>query len=456
MTERVDDPTSPTGQATERRPALARVIADRWLLLIVAAFALRAGVALVLAVTQLRPHNGWYWVNDDQIEYYGTAHGLIHGGLADVYTFIGYGVLLAPFATGTEFVLQAVPPVAVAQFLLALPAAFLLYRAAVRLADRRAAAVATALWLTTPLWLTTIWLPSYSQPFALAPAWLGIQISPDYASGLLAICVLYVAAGAIRDASARRGLITGLLAGVAFLSKPSNIVIVVSAFAALAAWRRWRSALTMAVVSGIIFTAQLVVNWRLKGGLLTFAYPDAWPFHDTKPVASLAYIPRSLGKLVLLNYTGPLLALAVATSLVVTWRRFPATRLLVVGQVVGFVLFFSPLYYAISEYMIRFLTPAIPALCLAIACALIGGNRAEGEELPLTPPGRAATAGAIAASVGAVALAVFFAVAPVVPVLPTVPSMSPRGAVDDAGRVLLVWNAPEAPARLSYEVRRSR
>ena len=100
-----------------------RVNVDRWLLLIVVAFALRAALALALALSQIRPHNGWYWANDDQIEYYGTAHGLIHGGLASVYTFIGYGVLLAPFTLGTEFVLQAAPLVACIQFLLAVPAA---------------------------------------------------------------------------------------------------------------------------------------------------------------------------------------------------------------------------------------------------------------------------------------------------------------------------------------------
>jgi hypothetical protein len=456
VNELVDHPTSGRDLLAERRPARVRVNVDRWMLLIVVAFALRVALALALALSQLRPHNGWYWANDDQVEYYGTAHGLIHGGLASVYTFIGYGVLLAPFTVGTEFVLQALPIVGLIQFLLAVPAAVLLYRATVRLADRRAAAVATAAWLTTPIWLTAIWLPSYSKPFSLAPAWLGILINVDYVSALLAICVLYVAAGAISDASARRGMIIGLFAGTAFLAKPSNIVIVASALTALAVWRRWRAAAAAAVVTSVVFSAQLVVNWRLKGNPTTFAYADAWPFGDTKAIASIAYIPRSLGKLFLFNYTGPLLVVAAATALIIAWRRFPATRWLVVAQVVGFVLFFSPLYYSISEFMIRFLTPALPGLCIAIGCAVVGRRRSEDVSAIVAPPGRAATAVSTAAVLGAVALTVFVAVAPVVSDLPTVSSMSPRGTVTEARRVDVSWDAPESPARLSYQVTRSR
>ena len=428
---------------------------DRWLWLVVAAFVVRAALAAVLALTQLVPHNGWYWANNDQVEYYGTAHALIHGDIAAAYTFMGYGVLLAPFAIGTEFVLQAVPPAAIVQFLLAVPAAVLLYRAGVRLADRRAAAVGTALWLTTPLWLGTIWFRSYSAPFVMSTSWLGMQISVDYASALLAIGVLYVAAGALGDASARRGAVVGLLAGLAFLSKPSNVVIVGSAFVALAVWRRWRSAITMAAVSGVVFSAQIALNWRLNGDPTKFAYSSAWPYGDTKPLASISYIPRSLGKLFLLNYTGPLLGLAAVAALVVTWRRFPATRWLVVAQVVAFALFFSPLYYSISEFMLRFMTPALPALCLAAGCALVGRPRAD-THVTAGPPGRVGTVLCCGAVVGVAALAVLVAVAPVRPVLPVVPSLSVTGVRVGPERVAISWHEPDAPATLWYEVTRSR
>ena len=427
---------------------------DRWLLLIVAAFALRAILALVLALTQLTPHNGWYWANDDQVQYYGIAHALINGDIAEAYTFMGYGVLLAPFVLGTEFVLQAVPPVAIVQFLLAIPAAVLLYRAGIRLADRRAAAVGTALWLTTPLWLSTIWFPSYSEPFAMSTTWLGMQVSVDYASALLAIGVLYVAAGAQGDASARRGAVVGLLAGTAFLAKPSNLVIVGSAFVALMVWRRWHSAIAMGAVSGVVFSAQLVFNWRLNGNPATFSYSDAWPFGDTKSLASITYVPRSIGKLFLLNYTGPLLCLAAAAALVVTWRRFPAMRWLAVAQVVGFLLFFSPLYYSISEFMLRFLTPALPALCLAAGCALVGRSRLQAP-VAIRRPGWVATLACGGAAVGAAALAVLVAVAPLRPILPVVPSLA-ADAVASGGRVTVSWHAPAAPASLAYEVSRSR
>ena len=105
---------------------------DRWLWLVIAALVLRAALVAVLALTQLVPHNGWYWANDDQVEYYGIGHALIHGQIADAYTFIGYGVLLAPFTIGTEFVLQAMPLAMIVAVGFRCRA-FLLYRAGLRL-----------------------------------------------------------------------------------------------------------------------------------------------------------------------------------------------------------------------------------------------------------------------------------------------------------------------------------
>ena len=63
----VDKPTSRPELLAEAQPMQARVSVDRWLLLIVVAFVLRAALALVLALTQVRAHNGWYWANDDQV-----------------------------------------------------------------------------------------------------------------------------------------------------------------------------------------------------------------------------------------------------------------------------------------------------------------------------------------------------------------------------------------------------
>lgn len=156
--------------ARARRSRFAAANLDRWTLLVLGAFAVRAAVVAPLVLTQVVPHNGWYWANKDQVEYYGFAHALLHGEVASIYTFLGYGALLAPLVTGTSFDLQSVHVVAAVQFLLAVPAAVLLYGAGLRLADRRVAAVGTALWLTTPLWLSTIWFHSYTAPIELAPS----------------------------------------------------------------------------------------------------------------------------------------------------------------------------------------------------------------------------------------------------------------------------------------------
>jgi Dolichyl-phosphate-mannose-protein mannosyltransferase len=428
---------------------------DRWSLLVIGALAARAALIPVLALTQVVPHNGWYWANKDQLEYYGFAHALLHGGVAQVYTFMGYGVLLAPLVVGSDFVLQAVPAVAIVQALLAVPAAVLLWGAGTRLMERRAAAVGTALWLTTPLWLSPIWFRSYSAPFNVATYWLGIQVSPDYASALLAIGVLYVGAGARSDGSIRRGCIVGVLAGLAFLAKPSNVIIVASAVAALLVWRRWGAAIAAAAVSAVVFSAQIVLNWRINGDPAKFQYSTAWPYGDAKPLASIAYVPRTFGKLVLLNYTGPLLFIAALAALVITWRRYPSMRVWGVAQVVGFALFFSPLYYSISEFMLRFMTPALPALCLAAGGALVKPATAA-RRWEVSAPGRASVAFWGAAVAGAAVLAVFIGLAPLRSVLPEVRSMAPRGEKVGHGRVAVTWQAPSASMTLAYQAFRSR
>ena len=182
--------SGPAGAVGDR---LARVAsANPWLLAVGAVLVLRLALALALLYTGLVEHNRWYFPNDDQVEYFGFARGLVEGQLADVYTTIGYGLLLAPFAVTSDFVLQAVPAVAVVQFLLALPAAWLLYRAGARLMDRRSAALGTVIWLSLPILLGPLFVPSYHRPFELSPYWLGLVVSVDYASALSAVG--YVAA----------------------------------------------------------------------------------------------------------------------------------------------------------------------------------------------------------------------------------------------------------------------
>jgi hypothetical protein len=434
---------------------LRRPRPDRWILLIAGVFALRIVLAVVLAETQLVPHNGWYWANKDQVEYYATAHALLHGGIARIYTFMGYGTLLAPLVVGTNFVLEALPPVVLVQFALAVPAAYWLYRAGVRLLDRRSAALGTALWLSTPLWLTAIWLPSYSKPFTLSTYWLGMQVSVDYASTLLAIGAMLLTAGARTDDSPGRGLLAGAVAGAALLCKPSNAVVVLAAVVALVAWRRWRSALFALLASGIVCSAQLVLNGRLNGDPAKFQYSSAWPYGGSKPMVSVTYIPRSFGKLLLLNYTGPLLVVAALVALVVTWRRFPEARWLVVAQPAAFALFFSVFYYSISEFMVRFMTPALPAICLAAGAALVG-KRTPSTAAAAAPVRRRGLLAGAAVLAAAAALAVFVGLAPVRPLLPVLDSMRVHAAAVTPPHTLdLSWERPPAYATLGYQVERA-
>jgi hypothetical protein len=430
---------------------------DRWTLLLIGAVVLRLALVAVLAFTQTVAHNGWYFSgNKDQIEYYAMASALVHGAIAPIYTFMGYGTLLAPFVGGTDFVLQAIPPIVVVQTLLALPAAYLLFRGGERLFGRRAAALGTALWLTVPLWLSPIWFRSYSPPFNMAPFWLGLQISVDYATALLAIATIVLTAGGLSDGSVRRGIAIGICSGLALFAKPSNIVLVGAAVLALAVWRRRHAAIAAAATAALVTVPQLVLDWRISGRPLHTEYWSAWPYGNSKPLESLSYVPRTFGKLLLLNYTGPLLVLAFTAALVITGRRYRAARVLIVAQVVVYALVFSPLYYSISEFMLRFMTTALPALCLACGAAIVRApvSEAVGDARPPRPP---VVGLELAAAAGAAALAIFVGLAPFRPVIPVVRSLTPQlKALGRPGWVGISWRPPSAPATLTYRVDRAR
>ena len=111
--------------------------------------------------------------------------------------------------------------------------------------------------------------------------------------------------------------------------------------------------------------------------------------------------------------------------------------------------------YTISGYLVRFLTPALPALCRAIAAAIVGRPSEQVGDTRVRPPGVLGLSVAGATLAGAAALAVFVAVAAVTPVLPEVSALAPRAEVQ-GGSVVLSWDAPQAPARLGYQLTRWR
>jgi hypothetical protein len=451
---------------------------DRPLLVVGVAAGARVALTGILLGTHLAGHNGWYFRNEDQGFYFTAADSFVRGELAPYYQTIGYPLMLAPAAAAVDWVFQAIPPVAIVQFVLGLGVAFLLFLAGSRLLDRRSAALGTALWLAAPLLLGPLfgsvgplYIPTYDFWSIHAPLWLGLTISPDYASALLAIVVLAVASGAYDDGSVRRGLVLGAVCGAAALTKPPNAVLLFGALAALVAWRRWRTTVTTVVTALVVFTPQLVFNDRLFGSPTSFGYSPGVAARElpfgfgslTHGTFSLSFLPRSYGKLAISNYLGPLLLVAVALALVVTWRRFPAGRWLVVAPAVAFGILVGAYYYAIDSTYLRLILPALPLLGLAVGGALVGGRGPSALPRRARRPGIVATALAAAVACASVGLAVWIHGArPAGPDtaiyalgLTTVThSMHPVATVDD-GAVHLRWTEPSAPADLSYIVLRT-
>jgi hypothetical protein len=264
----------------------------------------------------------------------------------------------------------------------------------------------------------------------------------------------------------------GAVCGIALLTKPPNVVLLLGALAALVAWRRWRAALTAAVTALVVFSPQLVLNDRLFGSPTSFGYSPSVAARElpfgfgslTHATFSVTFLPRSYGKLAISNYLGPLLLVAVAAALIVTWRRFPAARWLVVAPAAAFGLLVGSYYYAIDSTYLRLILPALPLLALAVGGALVGGRPDAFRAARSGRPGVVATALAAAVACACVALAVWIHGArPAGPDtaiyalgLTTVThSMHPAASVDN-GTVRLRWSDPSAPADLAYIVLRTK
>jgi hypothetical protein len=421
---------------------------------IAVALAIRLGTIVLLLSTQILPRNGWYFPNEDQTRYFDFARKLAHWGIMPSVATIGYDALLLPFAAVTTFVLQALPFVAVVQALLALPAAALLYRAGTRVLDRQAALLGTAIWLVLPA-LGLLWIPVDRGPSA---EWAGLRVAVEYPSALLAIGVLAVAAGARTDGGVLRGALVGVLGGTAMLVKPPNAVVLGCALLALLVWRRFAAAGAACVTAVVMFAPQLVFNHRLFGSITSFAYNPSIARRYLPSHASLAggtwsprNLPRAYGRLIVHNATGPLVLIALAAALVLTWRRYPAARWLVVAQVVAFGVLFGVYRYGTGNDLMRYLEPALPAASLAAGAGLVRGSDIVTVRVR---PARWPAAVAIAASLGA-AIALCVAVA-VAPRRTDLIRASTATAAVEGPRVRLRWSEPWSGSHLTYVVLRSR
>jgi hypothetical protein len=436
-------------------------------LLVAAAVVARLVATAVLVFTDAVDHNGWYFPNDDQTQYYSFADALTRGELAPVYPTIGGGLVLVPFAAATSFVLQAIPAVAAVQIALGLLAGIVLYRIGVVSVGRRGGAVAAALWLALPLVVG----PFFERPVfdfwrGTAPVWLGINIGADYISALLAVAVMALTLRARAAASVAGGFALGAVGGFAVLTKPPNAILLGTALLALVVWRTWRPALGALATAAVVFAPQFVLNARYFGSIADFAYSPEVAARlpgnlEVLTGGSFAAenVSRTYRTLADGLLGGPALLVVVAIALAVTAWRFPVARWLAVPTVVGYGIVIGSYYYADGGHFARLVVPALPALCLAVG-GLAGGRA---PEAPATTPvtGRAVPALAAAVVAAAVAASVWIAVAPAagtattIAATPVVDGLRAEARVD-GGEVMLSWKRQRAPATLVYQALRLR
>lgn len=232
-----------------------------------------------------------------------------------------------------------------------------------------------------------------------------------------------------------------------------------TALIALLVWRRYAAAIAAGLVATCVVAPQFVYNARLFGNPASFAYTPTvarrYLPQFTNLVGgtfSLGNLPRAYGRLILHNVTGPVVLIAIAIAVYLTWRRYPAARWLVVAQVVAFSLFYGFYRYGIGDTIVRYMTPALPAIALAAGAALAGDPPGEGPVRAQSPRAGAVVAIALVLA-GSAALSAWIAVATPAPNIVVVG----RTQASVRGRTVTVsWRPPSAPADLSYYVLRSR
>src|SRR3954453_6253099 len=109
----MDEPAATTEPAVAARRRVG--ILDRPVVVLAAAATIHIALFVGLLLTQVYPHDRWYFPSDDQNRYYGFAKGIGEGHPVPQPATIGYDLFLVPFAAATDFVLQAIPPVALTQ-----------------------------------------------------------------------------------------------------------------------------------------------------------------------------------------------------------------------------------------------------------------------------------------------------------------------------------------------------
>jgi hypothetical protein len=370
---------------------------------IVAGLALaRAGMGLALrhgwppAV-----HDGWMFTAGGDEHLYGElAYALSRGHVVRSLFTLGYPLFLAPCVRlmRAASVADAVPLVAPLQVFVMVPlSVFVVAWLGRRLTGSRGAGlIAAGLWTVLPyaVWGAILWLrhtyPELQrgyEPGRQLSYLLGLPPCADTMGVALMLAALWQLCRAIDADSGRRCAVSGLLAGCALLTRPSNIALVGLGCAMLLSCRRARGTAVFLAGVAAVMSLQLWYNAVVEGSPLRFAWISGERAYLAKGLDAGAYLypyPAVFSPMnawyfaqwllerlpagVLVVISGALAACVAGVARLARQGRGREALWLVLWCA-AYAAVFLP-YYGFSISIIRYLMPVYPAACIAAAVAI--------------------------------------------------------------------------------------
>jgi hypothetical protein len=448
----------------------------------------------LLALALTVRHNGWlYYQGGDQTYYYTAAWMMSHWSLPTAEVGWGWSYVLTPIAgpAGSN-VLSGLPAVVLLDTLVLLPVALLaVYGIAARIGGRLLGYWTAALWIAVPYLAIPLFVQRYHGKYVeqTLPQTFGLTPLADFPSMVLLLVAAYLIFRTLDTRDWREPLLAGLVLGFALCVKPSNVIFLPAAGAALLLARRWRQLVVLgaAIVPGVL----LVVLWKQRGlgtqPLFAAGGPSVAALGLPLPGGLLA----AFGRYVNIDWEHlrenrdslreffwairPLQWVLIAGVLAIGRRSWPKAALVALWLGAFLVVKGTSDQASVEDASFwRLMMPSFPAFVFLLASVPLLVPKLGGAIAARFPPSSAARPRQLTCLIAAVA--VLFVLVPVVVLAATHVQVGPTTVKNDAehtsipvgggldlsgrrvgGRVLLGWTAPyRGNVDIFYAVLRSR
>ncbi len=332
-------------------------------------------------------HNGWlFYQGGDQIWYWTTSWLGGHGLFPKTLISPAWSFLLVPFAlvAGPGFVSGLPAPILIQTLVLAPIALFCVYDIASRIAGRAIGYLAALLWVVGPYAAIPLFVHRYHDKYVdqFLPHPLGLTAMGDFPS---TVCLLAAGACMVRTYQSRLvewAVVGGVVAGLAVLTKASNLIFLAAPLVLFLAGRRWRELGAYAVA--VLPALGALALWKYRGYGYLPAFNNAYephrlalgsgaasimtPYHKYLEL-DWSHLQNNLDGLAEVFFSLRVLQFLPFAGAIAVLRRSPA---LAVSLSVWFWLYFlikgsDAVSSVDSASFFRLLLPAVPPLVVMVA-----------------------------------------------------------------------------------------